>query len=419
MDILVMTPYYTPDLGPSAPLFQMLSSEMVKLGHRVSVIAAVPHYPTGVVQPGFRTMKITESLENGVNVIRIPVPSMDRSNLVKRYIQFLIFQLGAAKAIARQKFDVMVVSNPALWIWLPFIVASVFRKKPAIFSIHDLYPDVGISLGIFRHKPVIKAVAALEKFVLNRSDLVRILSESFRPVMNRMGVKNEKMVLIYDWVDTSLIRPNPGKNGFAAENRLDGKFVVMYAGNVGLSQGLEHVLTAAGMLRDHRNIQFVIIGEGAARKDLIRQAQEEALTNVSFIPFQPREKLSEVLGTADISLVTLRTGVGATALPSKTYSIFASGRPILASVDNGCETADLIHQSQAGICIPPEEPEELVNTILYLKNNPELRENMGRNGRKWAEEHHSPQSAAQKIANLSERVIQTRLRSRSRAALEK
>ncbi|MEM5775253.1 MAG: glycosyltransferase family 4 protein, partial [Anaerolineaceae bacterium] len=246
-----------------------------------------------------------------------------------------------------------------------------------------------------------------------------ILSESFRPVMNRMGVKNEKMVLIYDWVDTSLIRPNPGKNGFAAENRLDGKFVVMYAGNVGLSQGLEHVLTAAGMLRDHRDIQFVIIGEGAARKDLIRQAQEEALTNVSFIPFQPREKLSEVLGTADISLVTLRTGVGATALPSKTYSIFASGRPILASVDNGCETADLIHQSQAGICIPPEEPDELVNTILYLKNHPELRENMGRNGRKWAEEHHSPQSAAQKIANLSERVIQTRLRSRSRAALEK
>ena len=412
MDILVMTPYYTPDLGPSAPLFQMLSVELAKLGHRVTVIAAVPHYPTGVVQSGFRTKKITKSLEDGVTVIRIPVPSMDRSNLVKRYLQFLLFQLGASKAIARQKFDVMVVSNPALWIWLPFTVASVFRRKPAIFSIHDLYPNVGISLGIFRHKPVIKAVAALEKYVLNRSDVVRILSESFRPVMNQMGVRDDKMVLIYDWVDTSLIQPNPHKNGFARENQLDGKFVVMYAGNVGLSQGLEHVLTAAKILKDQPDIQIAIIGEGAARKDLIQQAEAEGLKNVTFIPFQPRERLSEVLGTADISLVTLRTGVGATALPSKTYSIFASGKPILASVDDGCETADLIQQSQAGICIQPEMPEELVKNILYLKNNPELCVTMGRNGRKWAEEHHSPRSAAQRIADLSAGVLETRLQKR-------
>ncbi|MCE5208169.1 MAG: glycosyltransferase family 4 protein [Chloroflexi bacterium] len=407
MDILVITPFYTPDLGPSAPLFQMLSTELVKLGHRVSVIAAVPHYPTGRVQPAFHQKKITSSLENGVNVIRIPVPSLDRSNLTKRYFQFICYQIGAAIAITRQKFDVTVVSNPALWVWMPFIVASVFRKKPAIFSIHDLYPNVGISLGVFKRKAVISAVSGLEKFVLKRSDVVRILSESFRPTMNALGVPDEKIVLIYDWVDTDLIRPLSQRNGFANENHLENKFVVMYAGNVGLSQGLEHVLTAAKLLKDQEEIQFAIIGEGTARKELIRQADEEGIKNVTFIPFQPRERLPEVLSTADISLVILRAGVGATALPSKTYSIFASGRPILACVDDGCETADLIHNSGAGICIKPETPEELVKTILFLKNNPELREEMGRNGRKWAEAHHSPSSAAKKIADLSCRVIET------------
>jgi len=134
-------------------------------------------------------------------------------------------------------------------------------------------------------------------------------------------------------------------------------------------------------------------------------AGEKQLKNVSFIPFQPRERLPEVLAAASISMVMLRYGVGVTALPSKTYSIFASGRPILASVDGGCETADLIVQSGAGICIEPENADQLVEKILYLKNNPDLRSKMGMNGRIWAEKYHSPKSAAAEIEKISKTVL--------------
>jgi colanic acid biosynthesis glycosyl transferase WcaI len=415
MDILIVTPFYTPDLGPSAPLFQMLSMELVQLGHQVTVISAVPHYPTGKVNKQYQKKFITHSEENGVNVIRVRVPSLDRSKLFNRFFQYFFYQVGAALSTIRQKFDMVVFSNPALWIWMPFTITTVLRKKPAIFSIHDLYPNVGITLGVFKRKPVISLVTKIEQYVLGRSDFVRILSESFKPTMHSMGVSDEKLVLIYDWVDTELINPLPHRNGFSKEHNLDNKFVVMYAGNIGLSQSLDKVLEAAKLLEDHPDIHFALVGEGAARKDLIAQAQKQGIKNVTFIPFQPRERLADVLSTADISLVSLQLGVGCTALPSKTYSIFASGRPILASVDDGCETADLVNKSRAGVCVKPEDPAELVKAILYLKENPQLCEEMGKNGRKWAEMHHSPRSAAQKIETLSRRMIASRQEKLSKA----
>ena len=415
MDILIVTPFYTPDLGPSAPLFAMLSIELVQLGHHVTVVSAVPHYPTGKVQTEFRSFRISRNVENGVKVIRIPVPSMDRSNLINRFIQYFCFQIGATFETIRERFDMVVVSNPALWIWMPFTIASIFKKKPAIFSIHDLYPDVGVTLGVFKQKPVISVVTKIEQYVLGRSAYVRILSESFKPTMKSLGVSDEKMILIYDWVDTNLIKPVPRINGFSCEYNLTDKFVVMYAGNVGLTQGLEHVLTAAKILEGHDDTHFAIVGEGAARKELMTLAEEQNLRNVSFIPFQPRQRLPEVLSTADISLVSLRHGVGSTALPSKTYSIFASGKPILACVEEGCETSKLINQSKSGICIEPENPAELVKAILHLKDHPEMRDVMGKNGRKWAEMHHSPRSAALKIEMLFRQMIESRLGKLSKA----
>ena len=405
MKILIFTHFYVPDLGPSAPLFGMLSSELVKLGHDVTVIAAVPHYPSGKVQESYKGKFSQRSVEEGVSVVRIRVPSLDRSNLFQRYLQMLIYQVGSSIASLKEKYDAVFVPNPGMNIWLPFFVSNTLRRIPAIFSVHDLYPHVGISLGIFKNRFVINTVAWLEKYCMKNSEYVRILTESFRPGMRELSVPDDKLVLLYDWVDTQLIQPMSHDNSFSREHDLVDKFVVMYAGNIGLSQGLEHVLSAAKLLRDQEDIQFVLIGNGAAREPLQKQVQQEGITNVRFIPFQPRERLPEVLATADISLVPLRHGVGMTALPSKTYSIFASGRPIIASVDAGCETAKLIEQSGGGVCIEPESPEALVEKILYLKNHTQLREQMGARGRDWAEKKHSPRSAAREIERLYQQVL--------------
>jgi colanic acid biosynthesis glycosyl transferase WcaI len=398
MRILVVTLMYLPDAGPSAPLFAMLCEGLARRGHEVTVIAAVPHYPTGQVPPGYRGRWVQPSRENDVKVVRVLVPSVRRANLALRLLQFLCFQVGATLAGLRKPYDVCLFSNPALEVWLPFACLSGWRAKPAIFSVHDVYPEVGVTLGIFRHRAVIAAVAFLERFCLRGSAYVRVLSQAFRQPLKRLGVPDEKIALIYDWVDTDLIKPRPRDNSFSREHRLNDKFVVLYAGNIGFSQGLDHVLAAAALLKNDQEIRFVLVGGGAGLDHL--KAQAVKMSNVEFLPFQPRARLPEVLATADVSLVTLRRGIGTASLPSKTFSILASGRPLLASVDEDSETWKLVARSGAGVCVPPEDPPALARAIVDLKKDPAWRARLGKNGRAYALRHHSPQAAAGEFERL-------------------
>lgn len=403
--ILLIAPYYSPDLGPSAPLFTMLAEELVKHGYEVIVVTTVPHYPTGQVKSSYRGKWVLRSTENGVRVIRIGLPSVKRSTLVLRLLHFLCYQLGATLAGIDLKYEVVIAANPALWVWLPFVHFVVLKHKPSIFSIHDVYPDVGISLGVFRNRFVTSFVARLERYCLDRCSAVRILSESFRPGLRNLGVCDSKMNLIYDWVDTDLIRPMPRDNEFARAYGLRDRFVILYAGNIGLSQSLENVLIAAEQLLEQPEIHFLFVGDGPGREGLMALADSKNLSNVQFVPFQPRNILPQVLASADVSLVVLRRGIGTGSLPSKTFSILASGRPIIASVDEQSETWCLIQNAQAGLCVEPENPAALVKAILTLKNHPTLGDRLGQNGRIWAERNHSPQAATIQFEELLNRVV--------------
>jgi colanic acid biosynthesis glycosyl transferase WcaI len=405
MRILIFGANYQPDLGPSAPLFTMLCENLVKLGHQVTMITMVPHYPTGQVSKEFRGKWAWKSSENGVEVIRVGLPSVDRAKLPQRLFQFICYQIGATWAGIGKKYDVVYAASSSLSSWLPFAVLVVLRHKPAVYAVYDVYPDVGVTLGIFRHKPVVAFVSAMERFCLDNSKIVRIISDSFRPGLRALGVPDEKMITTYDWVDTDLVRPMARENAFAQEHDLVGKFVVLYAGNLGLSQGLENVLATAKMLEEHEDINFIFVGDGSDRESLVAQAGQLKLTNVKFIPFQPRQRLPEVLASAGVSLVSLQHGIGKGSLPSKTFSNLASGRPVIASVDEGSEACGLIKRADAGLCVPPENPTALAEAILSLKNDKNLRERFGRNGRLWAEQHHSPISGAREIESLLLKAI--------------
>jgi colanic acid biosynthesis glycosyl transferase WcaI len=258
---------------------------------------------------------------------------------------------------------------------------------------------------------VIAAVSRLERFCLRNSEVVTILSDSFRPGLRALGVPDEKMAVTYGWVDTELIRPMPQANPFAKEQGLADSFVVLYAGNLGLSQGLENVLAASEQLVLEKDIRFVIVGDGASRELLVRKAAERGLSNIQFLPFQPRQRLPEVLATASVSLVQLRTGIGSDSLPSKIWSILASGRPILAAVDEGSEAWNLVTRAEAGVCVPPESPSALAKAVLALKNDPALCERLGQNGRRWVERYNSPRAAAERHeALLAEAMVRNERR---------
>jgi len=400
MRVLVITPFYAPDLGPSAPLYTMLCEDLARMGHQVSVIAAVPHYPSGIVSPEFRGRLVQREQRNGVDVTRVWVPSVNRARLGQRLLTFISYQLLTTFVALRRRYDVLIATNPSLEVGLPFGVLCGLRRKPAVFCVQDIYPDVGVKLEVFRHRPIIQVVDLMERFCLDRARYVQVISEGFRQTLQARGLPDSKLVVIPNWIDTDFIRPMPHENLFSTHWGLDHSFVVMYAGNIGLSQGLEHVVEATRLLAGEPSIRFVFVGDGAGKDGLQQAARSSGLTNVQFIPIQPRELLPQVLASADVSLITLKRGVGADSVPSKCYSILASGRPVIASVDQGSDTWNLIDRANCGLCVEPENPQALAEAILCLYKDESYRARLGANGRAYVVQRHSREAAAREFHRL-------------------
>lgn len=399
MHLLIVTLHYVPDGGPSAPLFAMLAESLVDAGCEVTVVAGTPHYPSGRTLDGWKMPPDAVEFQRGVRVLRVPIPSGDRADLRFRALQFAAFQVGAAARIWREgPFDAAVFANPALQVWLPWQVARLRVQGPQVFSIHDVYPDVGTRLGIFKLGLMDRVVGALESHCVRTADHVRILAPAFAEPARRLGALDERMSLIYDWTDTRFITPLPRENSVRTEFGLTGKFVFMYAGNIGLSQGLEMVIEAAAALQQDPRVQFVFVGGGAGLAALQEKARADQVSNVVFIPFQPRGRLPQVLAAADVALITLRPGL-TDSLPSKVYSIMASGRPVLASVDRRNDVVDVIARAGCGLCVEPGEVAALVDgcqQFLSLKD-PEA---MGAAGRAYVDAHHSPRAAAAQFLQM-------------------
>lgn len=405
MKILVVSLLYAPDGGPSAPLFAMLCQHLVSIGHQVTVIAAVPHYPSGRVDSAYRKGWIQRSREHGVEVIRVRVPSGNRNNLFLRLLQFLIYQIGAMWAGLRQRYDVTLITNPALEVGIPFFFLAFLRRIPSVYWVADVYPDVGVQLGIFRHRFIIALVGAIEWFCLRHARYVWIFSESFRPALRQMGVADGKMVLIYSWVDTDFIQVLPRQNHFSSEFQLNDYFVVLYAGNIGLSQDWKSLLQAAQELSDQADIMFVLVGDGTGKDELMAQVQQMKLDSVRFIPFQPHERIPQVLATADIAFAGLQPGMTAGSIPSKIFSYLASKRPVLAVLDETSDACRLVRESGGGLCVSPDNPGELARNIQVLKQSPALRQQLGQAGRAYILENHSAQQVARQVEALLQQAI--------------
>jgi len=192
---------------------------------------------------------------------------------------------------------------------------------------------------------------------------------------------------------------------------LDECFVVQYAGNIGLSQGLEHVIETAGLLAGESRIRFVFVGDGAGRASLAELAERRGLTNVQFIPFQSYEKLPMVLASADVALVALKKGLSSDSVPSKVYSILASGRPLIAAVDANSDTARLIEEAKCGVRVEPHNSRGLVDAIQLIYRNLIHSQQFAESGRAYVVEHHGRRAAAlafDRLAHFAEPLMDRR-----------
>jgi colanic acid biosynthesis glycosyl transferase WcaI len=266
-------------------------------------------------------------------------------------------------------------------------LASRLRFTQSIFNIQDVFPDAAIETGAITNTKIIAISRWLEKVSYQRSDCVVVLSEDLRRnVAAKVSARHvKKVVVIPNFVDADFIRPMDRMTPYRSELKIGTEQVVMYAGNVGFSQSLEMMIDAARALP---SVTFVINGDGSARSELERTAV--GISNLRFNGYQPAARVSEVLATADVLVVPLRTGLGSVSVPSKTYSILAAGRPVVAAIDPGTEVTRIVAQSGAGFCVAPDDSALFTEAIRVLVNDVSNAQAKGLLGRRWVETHVSP-----------------------------
>jgi colanic acid biosynthesis glycosyl transferase WcaI len=270
-----------------------------------------------------------------------------------------------------------------------------------------------VELGLLTGARAIAAASLLERTSYRRSDAVTVLSDELADNIRtkitaglsgaRADREAAKVRVIPNFVDTAWIAPGPTRNGYRDEYGLGDRTVVMYAGNVGLSQSLDLVLGAAAAMVDDPDVVFVINGGGAARPDLERRA--EGLANVVFVDMQPKARLPEVLAAADLHVVPLKRGLAWSSVPSKLYSILAAGRPILASVDDGTEVARTIERAGAGRSVPPDDPEAFTGALRAMLADRDALAAAGRSGRRFVEGWASPAAVAEAYQDLFAELV--------------
>ena len=402
MRILLLTFYFAPDISANAVIVTELAEELAGLGHEVTVITAFPHYAGNVIDPRYRGRLIQQDEHKGMRVIRTHLYTSPhkRRTLVRilSYISFNFLSTLAGLFSGRQ--DMILAPSPPLTIGFSAYVISRVKRIPYVYNVQDIYPDVVIKLGLLKNpigKPLFRI---LERFVYRNARHITVLSDGFRANLLGKDVPPQKLTIIPNFVDVDFIRPMHQNNSFRRHFGLEGQFVVLFAGNVGHSQDLEHVLECAALLQDRDHITFVIVGGGSRKQQLEHQARQMGLDNVHFIPFQPRQDVPKIYASADLALVTLREGIALDSFPSKTYTIMASGKPIIAAVDPGSDIWNLVQQAECGLCVGPEDPQALAEAIRTLYDDSALRKRLGRNGRKQVMQHYTRQVVSKQYHEL-------------------
>ena len=406
----MLCPHFAPDTAPTGTVMTGIVEGLGALGHRLHVVTSLPFYEHHRVVEDWRGSVALHSETRWGTVSRVQPFAGNKTNLVSRAAGFAGFTAlsGLTAALTASRPDVVLAMSPPITLGPMAVAIGRLRRIPVIFNVQDIFPDVAIDLGMLTDPRLVTVARKLERAVYAASDAVTVLSDDLRAnVVAKVGPTcADKVRVIPNFVDTKRIVPASGENAYRAEHGLTGKCVVLYAGNVGHSQSLDLVLHAARFFADDPSVAFVINGQGSARADLERDAA--GMTNVSFVDYQPPERLAEVLAAGDIHLVPLRRGLASASVPSKIYSILAAGRPFVASVDEGTEIDRVAQSSGAGIAVPPEAPEPFVQAIRQLIDHPDEASAMGAKGRNWVSDWASVDAVAAAYSGLFAELVARR-----------
>jgi colanic acid biosynthesis glycosyl transferase WcaI len=393
-NVLILSLVFAPDGVSTAQIMSELAVDLQALGHRVSVITSQPHYNRDVVaektQPLSRIWGgwLFRSDYNGIPVFHTRMPSRAR-NRKGRILGWLIFHfvgfIAALRMIDRP--DVIIIPSPLLSVAIMGHFVNKLRGGEYIYNVQELYPDLAIKLGAVSSPTLIKLLQWLERLAYRKAAAITVISDGMKKSLLGKGVAGSKLHVVPNFVDVDHLRPLGRDNEFSRNHGLGDRFVVCYAGNMGLAQGLELLVDAAETLRNDPTIVFLMVGNGVLKEKLQRSVADKQLSNVIFVDHQPYAIVPEIYAASDLCVVPVLDSISFDALPSKVYRIMACGRPVLALTNPSSDLGQLVVKSGAGRVVEPQNCRAVAAAIVEQAQDPGSSEAMGRAGRLYASEN--------------------------------
>jgi putative colanic acid biosynthesis glycosyltransferase WcaI len=397
MRLVVLCPHFRPDSAPTGVVMTRLVDELAARGHELHVVAALPWYRHHRVEPEWAGRLVRRQQTEWGSITRIhPFPGSDKRNVTRRALGFAAFSMLAGACGARaggwlRRADAVIAMSPPLTLGLTGRIVGLAHRAPLVFNIQDVFPDAAVETGAITSRRVIAVARWLERVSYAQAAAVTVLSDDLADnVCGKVSPSHRSSVhVVPNFVDTDAIRPGDRHTTYRRELGIGDEPVVLYAGNVGFSQSLDMFVAAA---RRIPHATFVVNGDGVAAPAL--RATGSSVPNLRFVGYQPAERLAEVLATGDVHVVPLRRGLGRVSVPSKTYSILAAGRPVVAAIDPDTEVPRILEASGAGLVVPPDDEDAFVAAIGELVDEPDRASRMGSAGRRWVERAASPKAVA-------------------------
>jgi colanic acid biosynthesis glycosyl transferase WcaI len=389
--LLVLNQYYWPGVEATAQLLTELCEALAE-DLDVTVVTGQLH---GQEEQPHR------SVRNGVEIVRVPSTSFERSKLFARASNYATYLTSAlVRGLRGRRPDVVLcMTDPPIVANIALLVARRFRVPVVVIS-QDVFPEIAVQLKRLENPVVMSLLRGLVGLYLRRADRIVAIGDTMRRRLEEKGAPAERMLVIPNWIDTTRLGPIDKSNHWSRSWGVDEKFVVMHSGNVGHAQDLDSLIRAGTFLRDLDDLLIMIIGMGARHAELVALAALHEVDQVQFLYYQSRAVLPQSLSAADVHVVGLAAGLAGYVVPSRLYGILAVGRPVIVAADPESETAQLVTEVGCGIVVPPGRPELLARAIRDAHDGRYDLEAMGARGREWVEREADRSVAVRRYRDL-------------------
>lgn len=393
---------YWPDSEATGQLLEELASHLTQ-DYDVTVVAGQPNH-NGQGE-SFRSEGV--QIRNGVRIERLKHTKFHKKSIAGRLTNLATFTMKA-RAWGRRAPDYDVIISETDPFFLPLVAAPMAKRMGAkyVAYLQDVYPDIGVAMGIMSESIATRALRRRLCRAYARADRIVVLDSDMRDRLMGWGLPRDKFVIVPNWTDTELVQPVKQDNPFRAQHGLDGRFVVMHSGNMGLTQRLGSLVVATAEPDWPAEALLLLVGGGARQDELQSQVVRLGVEDrVRFLPYQPLEQLGQSLSAADIQVISMDGAIRGCMAPSKLYGILASGTATLGIVPQGGSVDQLIREQQLGISVCPNDPQSFVAGVRQAMSDRELLEQFGRNGRQLAVDEYDSRKSCHRFQQMLDELL--------------